>query len=228
MGMFDSINCEVSIPSLPQDFLEQHGGNSFKITWQTKDLDNSMSLYKITEDGHLHINKIEGFWSNGEDSQYGCLKSLGHFEKTSEYWEPVIGFTGTINFYDSWLHKNFESEYTSPLKFKTGWVEYKATFILGVMTSIELFSIEEPIEYTQEEIIANDEEARLWREDFENKCKASRLENPTPEQKLIDNIYESLSYAIMDENDMSFYINSIATDIELYRKNYDKYYTSRK
>jgi len=231
--MFDNLKCELVLPNLPSEFLAQHGGISSEIVWQTKDLDNAMSYYKITEDGSLQVKRHEGNWVKGkplEDSENASfsekMEALGHFVQTKTWWEPVVAFTGTINFYDSWKHKNYTSEH-SHLNFSYGWVEYLATFHLGVMSSIKLVSVTEPIEYTLKQIAKNAEVARINQEKFALECQKARRERPSPEQKLIDAIMSTInsSEPTLDESSHLDKLNKIEDLIITYTNNHDKYCT---
>lgn len=233
MGMFDSLTIELELPGLPPEFLEQHCVISSEIVWQTKDLDNAMSLYKIDKNGLLQTKRHEGNWVEGkplEDPENASfsekMEALGHFVQTKTWLEPVIGFTGAINFYDSWKHKNYNSELC--LNFNYGWVEYKATFILGVMTSLELVSVTEPVEYTPEEIAENVAVAKINRESFILECQKSRKDRPSTEQKLIDSIMDVVHSPepTLDEDTLVNKLNAIEDLIITYRNDYDKFYTA--
>lgn len=230
MGMFDNLKCELVLPNLPPEFLAQRGGNSFEISWQTKDLDNAMSYYKITEDGFLQVRRHEGNWVEGkplEDLENASfsekMKALGHFDQTKTWFEPVIGFTGSINFYEVWYHSNYKHILDTDHKFSTGWVEYKAVFHLGFLTSIELFSVDEPIEYTEEQIQENEIKFKLQRQELENSCRENRAKYPSPHHKLIDSIMDIIhsQECIHDEWGMVSKLNTIEDAIIEYRKQYD-------
>jgi len=233
--MYDNIFLDMALPSLPSEFLEYHGGNSHKIGWQTKDTPNQyLSSYKITEDGILQFEKVEGEWIAGEpldDPENATwldrMAAMGHFNKTSVVWEDVIGFTGTINFYDSWKHKNYTHDDESHYKFKYGWIEYCAVFLLGKVVSLELVSAEDPVEYTEDEVTENIKQWDKARADRDIENKKNRIEFPTPEQKLIDSIEASLRIetAIFDQDDLIHKLSSIKELIRTYREKHDRNYT---
>ena len=228
--MFDNITCELPLPNLPLDFLYQHGGNSSEISWQTKDIDNLMAYYKIDIFGQLQLENYEGFWSEQDDtvetsditSRWEKFSTLGAYTRTNTWWD-CVSFTGTINFYNSWYHPNYKPNFDNHLKFALGWVEYKAAFHLGYLKTLELFSVDEPIEYTEEQIQENESKFKLQREELENSHRVYRLEYPTPEQKLIDSIMTIIHSpeCVHDEWGMVSKLNTIEDVIIEYRKQFD-------
>jgi len=227
--MFDYILCEFTLPNLPLEFLAHRGGNSSEIMWQTKDIDNSISYYKIESSGILLLEKYEGVWSESDPveniesaSCHEKLKALGSYIRTKTWWEPVL-FTGTINFYEVWHHLNYKIDINNQHKFETGWVEYKAIFYQGLLQTIELFLVEDPIEYSEEQIQENEIKFKIQRAELENNLRQSRSKYPTPEQKLIDSIMDIIHSpeCIHDEWGMVSKLNNIEDIIIEYRKQFD-------
>ena len=60
MGMFDNLHCDVPLP-LTKEVKAAFKNNLSTIrTFQTKDLDCTMSTYKIGKTGQLFFEKVEG------------------------------------------------------------------------------------------------------------------------------------------------------------------------
>jgi hypothetical protein len=62
MGMFDWLNCDYPLPN-GKPAVEP--GRYDAASYQTKDLDNDLDVYRITADGRLVVDKISG-WSDRE------------------------------------------------------------------------------------------------------------------------------------------------------------------
>ena len=103
MGMYDYISCEMPLPF--------HGGaktspifkNEYK--FQTKDLDNCLTDYKISKDKILYENKVEfevieltEEKKKNKDNRKFWSPTRNMKEKSHEWVK--YGFTGYIKFYD--------------------------------------------------------------------------------------------------------------------------------
>lgn len=104
MGMFDNIKCSYPLPGDPPEFVREPGH-----VFQTKSLDDTLSLYEITTDGQL------------VDSKGSPV-------------EP--GFTGVINFYDGNSVGGSHGFSFTPNGEDAEWVEYEAKFASGKLVDI--------------------------------------------------------------------------------------------
>lgn len=125
MGMFDNIKCEYSLsdPEM-QDSL-----------FQTKDLNNLLDNYTITEDGLLLYSKVKWQYVPEEERPYygtkewdenplmrtcGCLK-------TTYLGEEFVNYTGDIIFYT--INRENDSL-----------ISYRASFVEGKITEINRYN----------------------------------------------------------------------------------------
>jgi len=137
MGMFDYITCQAPLP-WPREILKPTD------YFQTKDLENSMSSYTISENGRLCVTKNEykivlvseeeKQKRKKEAGKFGFPSFLGHEydrELVSSTLDPV-SFTGSINFYD-YLQRDDEPNDI--------WIEFVGFFSNGyLIRPIELFN----------------------------------------------------------------------------------------
>ena len=238
MSMFDSIKCELPLPSLPQGVLNQwvlkkdnETPSSGDVIFQTKDTPNQgMSLYKIDSTGQLLEERVEGYREEPElikkdDGDKlapypSFLTALGKYVETSRSWEEV-NFTGPIDFYESYNHPEtpkynaatpLSDEY---LRFKTGWVEYKVMVLNGkVQGDVILVNLLEPIKLTDDELAVQIAERVKRREESAITFKTNRKKYPSTEQKLIDSIYKISKDA------------EVLQQIDEYREQHDIWYTN--
>lgn len=134
MGMFDNIICSYPLPLT--DELK-----ALNIAWeeqdfQTKCLDCSMAVYKITVDGSLLEEVVEREYVlyTEEERKTASVKSWNMYKEVIEknrYHKP-IAHHGTVTFYTS-------VAYTEEQDF---WVEFVAYFVYGKLDKIELFKAE--------------------------------------------------------------------------------------
>ena len=134
MGMFDSIIVKAALP-LPKE-LESKNIDLKNHVFQTKDLENCLLQYFISEDGFLYEEVVE----------YDYIPYTEEEKKNKNYkfwniWKDVveknrynkkIEHHGTIMFYDS-----FELS-----EEKDFWVDYKAYFVYGKLDKIEISNTE--------------------------------------------------------------------------------------
>jgi hypothetical protein len=124
MGMFDTIKCYYP---LPDERLQ-------KEEFQTKDLENLLNDYTITEDGLLihHVKEYElvpeeerPYYGTKEWDKNPIVQVLGMF-KSKFIYDEHVNYNGDLIFY-TFNHK------TSNL------TEYKASFVDGVLIKLEKF-----------------------------------------------------------------------------------------
>lgn len=189
--------------------------------FQTKDLNDShyFAYFTVDENGKLIENCIEYVWVEDESTIF-----KGHFKKVKE-WTEDYKYNGTLNVYTDYKH----SKYKRPDSFKeedwtfvSGWIEYNVPFVNGIamVDDIKLVSHEKPVMRTPEEAHAKKLEVLAMREErsktYEEDSIARRRDHPTPEQTLIDDIYEHCDNRYIKER------------IEEYRTKHDKYYEKAK
>jgi hypothetical protein len=127
MGMYDTIICEYPLP-MPNDPKGYSGSKDF----QTKDLDSALDLYEIDKNGQLFLQRSEGEWVEGDKNATTFSGKMGYF-KTTKRWKEELALTATINFYDYQHSQNTNYDY---------FIEYKAVFIDGKISSVEIIDFE--------------------------------------------------------------------------------------
>lgn len=128
MGMFDNLTCKAALP-LPayQDMV-----------FQTKDTPRQfMTDYVIKENGTLWHSEHD-YEDHSDPNAKGIMRIVGSMTRVNERWVQDVEFTDYINFYNSL------GEYGS------GWIEFKAHIVRGVLQSIEVVE-ERPIDPVEEE-----------------------------------------------------------------------------
>jgi len=229
MSMFDSIIVEYPLVGLPQDLITRWGSEK-EIVFQTKDTpDQYMSLYKIDADGKLWYEERETEWVDPENPDgESIMDRIGHLKTISTTWKQV-DFNGAIRFYESYNHQNYKQEYNTGeskewQRYESGWVDYKALLKDGQLISIDLVKDERPQELTEEELKVKREGWDAQRAEMKANFAKSRKEHPSPEQKLIDQIYNT---TVKFEN-FELYevlVEDILSQIKAYREKTDIWYT---
>lgn len=130
MGMFDTIFCKKELPLNKE--LKALSVKWDEFPFQTKDLDNSLSEYRITEEGILVEKVIEGEYIplTEEELKSKTRRPWEHYKDfvvTNEY-DKKIEHHGIVNFYS-------DVDYTDEEDY---WVEFNAYFIYGKLDRIEL------------------------------------------------------------------------------------------
>ena len=158
MGMFDDITCKKELPlneelkTLPIKW-EEEG-------FQTKDLENCLLHYTISEDGRLleHVVEQEYIHYTEEERKQKGRRSWDLYKDViikNEY-DKEVQHHGVVNFYTS-------VDYTDEEEF---WVEFNAYFIYGKLDRIELFKCEKQksrtIYHKEWEEKRKVEEQKLW------------------------------------------------------------------
>jgi len=127
MGMYDTIVCKYPIP-LPTDPMGYVNSESF----QTKDLENSLSHYEIREDGTLWEQKHETKWIDGDPNSKNWLDRLGRSESIGSWWDQ-LSFTNTIRLFDYQHHDDVDYDYL---------IEYKIVFVKGIVSEVTMSHFE--------------------------------------------------------------------------------------
>lgn len=133
MGLFDTINCDYPLP-LPLEVIDLIP-DIYNVEFQTKDLDNCMYYYKITEEGELLHFQQESKWVDDDDAFFkGYLKVIS--EKIIN-----INYHGNIVF---GLYKEIKDA-NDPLKGISVLIDFKVKFTDGEVEeiSVERYSIED-------------------------------------------------------------------------------------
>jgi len=206
--------------------IDRWGKTTGDIAFQTKDTpDQGMTSYTITADGNLLVNLKEYEWVDTPEkvkedaTPLEAFFNRGYNKVVREWTEQCHHFNGAVVFYDSYPHadKKIGDDYHQD-EFADGWVEYEALFQNGQCIQMSQSEHTLPVKYTQQEI---DERCAAreaaWAETREHNHQR-RHTNPTPEQRVIDDI-ESL---IPQEQYGAF--AQIQNIINEYREKCDKWY----
>lgn len=126
MGMFDTVVVAEKLP-YTQEMIDL-GLDKIFTDFQTKDLENSLSLYFI-QNGKLYIEKYkETKWIEGDKNASFFLDRIGRMERLEPYQEDT-NFHGKIIFYD------YEIDVADKWDC---WVEFEASFTNGLLNEIKL------------------------------------------------------------------------------------------
>jgi hypothetical protein len=132
MGMFDQLKCEKELPL--NDELKTLNVKWDEVIFQTKDLDNCLSNYRITVDGELVEDVVEKEYTYYTEEERKKLKGW-HFikdEKIIKEYSKKVEYHGTIRFYEL-LNLNDQEDI---------WAEFDAHFVYGKLDKIELAKTE--------------------------------------------------------------------------------------
>ena len=130
--MFDYITCKSLLPI--NDELRQLNIDWQEREFQTKELDNCLCKFVITEDGTLieNVEEYEYEYYSKEEAKQQKPWNLIKNSKLVNSYKKIIEFHGKINFYDNIsINENQEA-----------WVEFNAYFIYGKLDKIELANFE--------------------------------------------------------------------------------------
>lgn len=132
MSMFDNIKCEKEIPL--NDEIKALDVKWNEVTFQTKDLENCLSDYRITYNGELVEDVVEKEYTYYTEEERKNLKSWLFIkdEKIIKEYSKKVEYHGTIRFYEL-FDLNEEQDI---------WVEFDAHFIYGKLDKIELAKTE--------------------------------------------------------------------------------------
>ena len=130
--MFDSIKCEKELPL--NDELKTLDVKWKEVNFQTKDLDNCLSNYRITKDGELVEDVVEKEYTYYTEEERKKLKGFYFVkdEKIIKEYSKKVEYHGTIRFYE--LFDLNEQEDI--------WAEFDAHFVYGKLDKIELAKTE--------------------------------------------------------------------------------------
>jgi len=184
MGLFDDLRVKMLLPNWPSDI-------PVRESFQTKDLDCCMQVYKIDEEGQLWLEKMDG---ERQDDPAAWLE-WKWVNVTYEWIKQDL--TTTINFYDSFSTSDYE-------KFSSGWIEYRAVITEGKVSKIELVEYRPTRPWTEEEL-AEHEEMKKKNEEIRFKYKENQVDalkqeinRLEPEEKV--EIFEYLTSQIEKDN----------------------------
>ena len=178
MGLFDTIKVEKKLPV--NALIKQFLGKDFdprKLEFQTKDLNCSMSHYKISEKGDLYYENIEYRDSTPEEIEKERKENKGSLfpriglKVKSRSWEKA-GDTNDIEFYDYFKHN--DGRYYS--------IDYSAHVIKGKVKNIKLIKFER--ETDQDHASRLENEAKWAEEIRRHNEKTSSLS-----YKIVNNVY---------------------------------------
>ena len=130
--MFDEIKCEKELPL--NDELKNLNVKWNEVVFQTKDLDNCLSNYRITQDGDLVEDIVEKEYTYYTEEERKKLKGW-HFikdEKIIKEYSKKVEYHGTIRFYEIFDLNDQEDI----------WAEFDAYFVYGKLDKIELAKTE--------------------------------------------------------------------------------------
>ena len=155
MGLFDSIKCKYPLPR-PEGSAEVAGVNFNDLDYQTKDLDETMSEFELREDGTIWKEEHKYKFIAGDPKGKSFSDKIGHMEPENSWWAQA--FPDVIIFYDSIIRDEFVNDY---------WIEYKAVFSKGVLTSIEIVefkTVDNSIRKANEKMVTDKMKKRqtLW------------------------------------------------------------------
>ena len=123
MGMFDDIECKYPLP-MPNDPKGYTGSNHF----QTKDLDNSLSLYEIREDGTIwrkFVTKSE--YVEDDKKSKSIMGRIGYLKSLEHEYRQQFDITN-IRMYD-YMQTEGEYDYN---------IDYEVNFENGVVKNVKI------------------------------------------------------------------------------------------
>jgi hypothetical protein len=163
MGMFDEITCKTPLPL--NEELKRLNVNWNEIVFQTKDLDNCLNKYTITEDGELIENIVEYKYTYYTEEEKKSNKNLKAWDivkdqKIIKEYSKTINYHGTVVFYDILEFSDVEDV----------WVDFKAYFVYGKLDKIEIDKIEKhpSRKHNLDDFLEKD---RQLKNSFQYKCK---------------------------------------------------------
>jgi len=166
MGMFDSIKCKMPLPVSGE--VSGLGVSWNEEVYQTKDLDNMLGYYEITEDGRLRCLRSRIGWAEGDREEVEEDGGNGEVEEWSD-----VDFHGRIRFYTGYCdNPEYRWDYSKDadqlswseimdIEGHDWWVEFEATFDNGKCRDIKLLP---PEKTTVRSRLANSKEWAMRRE----------------------------------------------------------------
>lgn len=130
MGMFDEIICDYPLPDNPPEWIR-------KAVFQTKDFENLLDTYVITDTGRLIRHCKEYETVEDKSHPFGFyLHPVKEWEEDTEYHGDLVFYTGNVTSRDK--------DGTCTVRQGTGdqplFVEYKARFTEGQLQWIRRLS----------------------------------------------------------------------------------------
>jgi len=153
--MFDSIISKYPLP-LPENLGELTQAQIQSATYQTKDLDCSLDVFKICDDGYLWFEKIDGYYEGGDPKAESIIDRIGRFKEINRIWIRD-NRTCSIKFYESFGYSDDHKVYLN----NDYWLEYQAVFIDGKLNKISI------LKFSKED----NTERRAREENFKKECK---------------------------------------------------------
>lgn len=134
MGMFSYIKCKKELPLT--DELKYLSVKWDELQYQTKDLDNCLETYIISENGELLEEVIEyeyTYYTEEEKKQKDHKPcNIVKDQKIVKQETKKVDFHGKITFYETFDFSNEESV----------WVDFDAYFVYGKLDKLELVKVE--------------------------------------------------------------------------------------
>lgn len=127
MGLYSTINCEYKLPQ-PLIPLGYPGTKSF----QTKDFNEDMRNYTISEDGKLSYMEYESEYIEGDPNGKTVLDRIGQI-RTIKEWKVDSNYTGVIEMYDFIASETEDHDF---------WISYLITFVGGKVTDAVMLEFE--------------------------------------------------------------------------------------
>jgi len=134
MGMFSYIKCKKELPLT--DELKSLSVKWDELPYQTRDLDNCLENYIISEDGELLEEVIEyeyTYYTEEEKKQKDHkVWNIVKDQKIVKQETKKVDFHGKITFYETFDLNDLESI----------WVDFDAYFVYGKLDKLELVKVE--------------------------------------------------------------------------------------
>jgi len=168
--MFDHIVCNYPLP-ISKEVLDIEGFNFAEVDFQTKDLENLLDVYTITEDGELfHTFKTYEWVDDDERFLKGYMKEIDRKEVKELFYGKILFYC-----YEQIRTTNCEGD----VKETTVSLDYEAKFNDGNLVSVELVdqSIEDTTDYyikTQKLLDDMSKRSKKWYNKYFFNTKAFR------------------------------------------------------
>lgn len=130
MGMYDTVIIEYPLP-MPKDPQGYKGEGA--CGYQTKDLENCLSTYKIRKDGTFWLKKVNAKYVEGDKNGNSVFARLGRMETISSKWVKIVHEAKSIIVYDYQECSQSSFDY---------FIEYEIFFVKGKVKKIKLVKFE--------------------------------------------------------------------------------------
>jgi hypothetical protein len=127
MGMFDDVVCKYSLP-MPED----PKGYSGVVNFQTKDLENALSLFEIREDGTIWKQYHNWEFVPGDPLSKKLLERTGRARSVHK-WYVQEKITRDVEIYSYQVSNETDNDY---------WISYQIKFIDGIIVEVKLLQFE--------------------------------------------------------------------------------------